>query len=559
MTSVESDPDGESLTRTFYDISQLLESSEDSQARVDRVLALLRALVPYEHAAVLQALPDCEPRLFTAPGTPANARGELLSTISALQARLGEARGPVSELPSNSGMHLAVPLIGVDQVVGLLFVRSADCTYEERHVRALSVVAAKLAAYFSLLRALYLDAERTRQLAQARHAAESANRAKDEFLALVSHELRSPLAPILTWVDALRSNETRENDRRRAFEAIERSVRKQTKLIDDLLELSGVAAATVRLELQAVEPAALIRTAIDAVREQAKHKALRFDVVLDESVTPLIVDPHRLSQIVVSLVANAIKFTPDGGRVEVRLERAGVLARIQVIDSGAGIEPEKLAGLFRRFGQADTSTTRPYGGLGVGLALVKDLVELHGGRVRAESTGGKQGATFTVELPLAGVASELPSGAYASEAALREARALTGIRVLVVDNDRDIGEVLQVVLEGQGALVTIAASAAEALRMMERSLPDVVLSDIAMPGENGYALMRKIIAREGDRAPPAAALSVHAARQDFELAIASGFRTLLGKPVDPDALIAAVASLAKRGDIVTRCSEPSRP
>jgi len=530
----------EPLSRAFYDIALVLESAQDSEARVIRVLERLRSIVPYERCAVLEALPGHEPRLFTVPGTPPAERAQLMATITALLGRLVEEHAQASEVTARSGMHLAVPMIGLDEVVGVLFGRGS--TYEERHVRGLSVVAAKLAAYFSMLRASALDAERTRQLEYARQAAETANRAKDEFLALVSHELRTPLNTIVAWADALRSTETREADRTRAFEAIERSVRTQAKLIEDLLDLSCVANATLRLDLRAVEPAKVIRAAIQPLRLRAEQRSIRLEATLDESVTPLIADRRRLTQVVASLVANAIKFTPDGGHVQVRLERAGVLARIRVIDSGSGISPAILPNLFERFRQADSSSTRAHGGLGVGLALVKDLVELHGGRVRAESPGEERGATFTVELPLAGAA----SGAAAEpEAGHHDEGALAGIRVLVVDDDRDIGEVLQFVLEGQGALVTLAGSAAEALAALERSMPDVLLSDIAMPGETGYDLMRKIVARPGI-APPAAALSAYAPGHDLGKALASGFRMLLAKPVDPEALIAAVAALGGR-------------
>jgi signal transduction histidine kinase/ActR/RegA family two-component response regulator len=529
---------GESLSRAFYDIAQVLESADDSEARVIRVLERLRSLVPYEQCAVLEAVPGHEPRLITTPGTPPEEHARLTATTSALLRRLIEEHGQASEASSSPGTHLAVPLVGLDEVVGVLFVQGTDRVYEGRHVRRLSVVAAKLAAYFSMLRAHAREAERARLLDEARQAAEAANRAKDEFVALVSHELRTPLNTIIAWVDALRAKDTSEADRMRAVEAIERSVRAEAKLIEDLLDLSCIANATLRLDLRAVEPARLIEAAILGFLPLAEKRAIRLEATLDESVTPLIADPHRLGQIVAKLVANAIKFTPDSGRVEVRLERAGLLARIRVIDSGSGISPEVLPNLFERFRQADSSSTRAHGGLGVGLALVKDMVELHGGHVRAESPGEKKGATLTVELPLAGARSNAP--VEASE------RALAGIRVLLVDDDRDICEVLQVVLESQGAVVTVASSAVEALAALERSMPNVVLSDIAMPGETGYDLMRKIVAREGDRAPPAAALSAQPPGRDLEQALASGFQMLLAKPVDPETLIAAVAALAGR-------------
>jgi signal transduction histidine kinase/CheY-like chemotaxis protein len=522
-----------SHSRAFYDIAQLLESAEHPETRVIQVLERLRSLVPYEHCAVLEAQPGSARRLFTVPGTPPAEREELTATITALLSRLAEEHGKSEGAPSPArGTHLAVPLVGLDEVMGVLFVRSAEVAYEEQHVRALSVVAAELAAYFSMLHTRELEAERMRQLDEARHAAEAANRAKDEFLALVSHELRTPLHTILTWADALRSDETGQGDRTRAFAAIERSVRAQAKLIEDLLDLSGVATASLRLDLQAVEPAALIKAAILALRPRAERKSIRVQAVLDESVTPLIADAHRLSQVVANLVANAIKFTPRGGHVEVHLERAGVLARIRVTDSGAGIGPEVLPHLFEPFYQADCSSTRAHGGLGVGLALVKDLVELHGGHVHAESPGREKGATFTVDLPLV--------------AAARPADALAGIHVLIVDDDKDICEVLQFVLEGQGAVIAIAGSAAEALEAIERSMPDVLLSDIAMPGGSGYDLMRDIVARDGAAAPPAAALSAYAPGQDIQRALAAGFRMQLTKPVDSAALISAVAALAGR-------------
>ena len=534
----------EPLSRVFYDIAQLLESADDPEARVIRVLDRLRSMVPYESCAVLQALPAREPRLFTAPETPADERAELTATLTVLLDHLVGEQRQAPKASSSPGMHLAVPLVALDEVVGILFVYRTDGGYGERHVRRLSVVAAKLGAYFSMLRASALEAKRVRQLEALKVAAETANRTKDEFLALVSHELRTPLNTILAWADALRSKETHEADRTRAFEAIERSVRAQAKLIEDLLDLSGIAHATLRLDLRAVEPAKLIKAAILALLPRAEQKSIRLEASFDESVTSLVADPQRLSQVVANLVANAIKFTPQGGRVEVRLERAGGLARIRVNDTGSGIRPELLPKLFERFRQADSSSVRLHGGLGVGLALVKDLVELHGGHVRAESPGEKQGATFTVELPLASGEPEASVRPEAPTGADRDKRALAGVYVLVVDDDSDICEVLQFVLEGQGAVVTVAASAAEALAALERSMPNVLLSDIAMPGETGHDLMRKIMAREGDGAPPAAALSAYALEQDLREALASGFRMLLSKPIDPGALIAAVAALA---------------
>jgi len=558
MTEARSDAgDEDSLSTAYYDIAQVLESAEDSEARVIRVLERLRSLVPYALCAVLAALPAGELRLITLPGTAPEERSRLLGMTTALLDRLVAEHEQTHAAASVPAMHIAVPLVGLDEVVGVLLVEDPSSTYAERHVRRLSVVAAKLAAYFSLLRDAALEAERTRQLEQARQLAETANRAKDEFLALVSHELRTPLNTILVWADALRSNETAVAERMRAFEAIVRSVRAEVKLIDDLLDLSCVAQATLRLNLHAVEPATLIQAALRALRPRAEQKSIRLEAKLDESVTQLIADPQRLSQIVANLVSNAIKFTPPGGQVEVRLERAGLLARIQVLDSGSGIRPEILPNLFERFRTADSSSTRAHGGLGVGLALVKDLVVLHGGQVRAESPGEMRGATFTVDLPLAEAIVGRPAAPERRRCADRRRahkvpatpapqseHTLDGIRVLLVDDDRDIGEVLQFVLESQGAVVSLAGSAAEALAALEGSMPNVLLSDIAMPGETGYDLMRKIVAHRGSNAPPAAALSAYARGQDLREALASGFQMLLTKPIDPAALIRAVKELA---------------
>ena len=261
---------GESLTPMFYDIALLFESAEDAESRVMRALERLRSLVPYEQCAVLEALPGRELRLVTLPGTPPAERAELTATTTALLGRLIEQRAQAVEVPSIRGGHLAVPLVGLDEVVGVLFVRGPDGDYNERDVRRLSVVAAKLAAYLCMLRASALAAERARQLDEARQAAETANRAKDEFLALISHELRTPLNTILAWTDALRSTEATEAERARALEAIERSVLAETKLIEDLLDVSSVARAAIRLELRAVEPASLIEGALRTLRPRAE-------------------------------------------------------------------------------------------------------------------------------------------------------------------------------------------------------------------------------------------------------------------------------------------------
>lgn len=548
MTSGTDTLGKESPSQAFYDIAQLLESAEDSGARVMRVLARLRSLVPYTRCAVLDAPEGAQPRLMAPAETTAVERAALETGTLALFHRLVVPSGRAIEEPTFIGHHLAVPLVGLDRVVGVLLVERRDGEYEEHHLRALSVVAAKLAAYLSMLHAFTREAARTAELAHAKLAAEAADRAKGEFLALVSHELRTPLTSIMAWSDALRSKDLPQVERLRAINGIERAVRTQAKLVADLLDLAGKASATLRLDLHQVNPAQVIKDAISKLAPRAKQKSIELKVELDESVRPLLADPYRLSQVVVSLVSNAIKFTPNGGKVEVRLEREGLLARIRVLDSGTGISGALLPKLFEPFSSLDTSSTREHGGLGVGLALVKHLVELHGGRVSVESPGTPHGCTFTVELPLAEAgrapAETTPRSGNAFAALGGARRRLDGIHVLVVDDDRDIGEVLQFVLEAQGALVSVARSAKEALAALTHSMPHVLLSDLAMPEGSGYELMRNIVAREGQRAPPAAALSAYAPGQDLGEALSAGFRMLLEKPIDSETLIRAVTTLA---------------
>jgi signal transduction histidine kinase/ActR/RegA family two-component response regulator len=533
------------LSRTLYDMAQVLESAEGSEQRVLHVVDLLRQLVPYDQCALLEAQPGSDPRLVVVPEAPPGERALLMDTLMSLFGQLLEDNGRAPEVPPGpSGAQLAVPLVGLDQVIGVLLVRGAEGAYQGRHLRALSVVGAKVAAYLTMLRARAEDAERARQLEEARLAAETANRAKDEFLALVSHQLKTPLTSTLSWVHVMRSPDLREADRARAVEAIERNLRAQAKLIDDLLDLSCLAAAELRLDLRAVEPAGLIKAAVEDLRPRAAQRSIQLKAALDRSVR-LLVDPDRLDRVVAILLGNAIQSTPKGGQVEVHLDRAGANARIQVTDSGQGISPESLPHLFERFPQGGGSRARTYGG--VGLPIVKLLVELHGGRVRAESPGEEKGATFTVELPLAGAAADLPARPEAPDAGGRgEKRALTGIRVLVVDDDAEIRQALRFLLESYGASVTAAGSVAEALAALQRSMPDVLLCDVALPGESGYDLMRKLSAREGGPALPAASLSGFSREQDRQQALAAGFRMHLAKPVEPEALIAAVARLAGR-------------
>ncbi len=392
----------ELLGRTLYDTAQVLESAEGAEERMLRALELLGQILPYDQCALLEGELGFAPRVLVIPAMPRAERGELTAALLKLFGKLLEehtrAPGPPSK---GSESHLAVPLIGLDDVIGVLFVRRGEGAYEKLHLQILSVVAANLAAYLMMLRARDAESQRARELAKARLAAEMASRAKEGFLKLVSLELKTPLAAALGWVRILRSKELPEAERFRAVEAIERSVRAQAQLVEDLLDLAFIG-TEVRLDLRPIEPAKSIEAAIDGLRSLAKQRSIRLEATLDPSVQPLVADPERLDEILTILLANAIKFTPDGGRVEIRLEPAGAGARIQVIDAGKGIGPDRLPHVFDRFTQKDKLTR---------LAIAKHLVELHGGSIRAESAGEEKGSTFTVELRPAGFPAQVTTSA----------------------------------------------------------------------------------------------------------------------------------------------------
>jgi len=398
-----------------------------------------------------------------------------------------------------------------------------------------------------------IEAERAELLAReqaARAEAELANRAKDEFLATLSHELRTPLSAILIWARLLRSGRLDAEAKGRALDVIERNTKLQARLIEDLLEVSRIIAGKLRLELAPVDLAAMVESAIDAVRAAADAKEITLQCELDHNVGPMRGDRSRLQQIVWNLVANAIKFTPSGGRVTVRLERDGHAALITVRDTGIGIQAEFLPHIFERFRQADSTSTRVHGGLGLGLAIVRHLVEMHGGTVAAASPGEGQGATFTVRLPIAPRSIETGDAAWLSTLARRSGTSfvsLDGIHVLLVEDESDMRESVAMSLELCGARVTGVGSAAEALEILDRDPPDVILCDIGMPDEDGYALVRRIRARGvGDGGQtPAVALTAYARDEDRNRALAAGFQTHVPKPVEPGEIARVVAELCR--------------
>ena len=376
----------------------------------------------------------------------------------------------------------------------------------------------------------------------ARRDAESANRAKDDFLATLSHELRTPISAVLGWAQVLTTVQRDEATLHRALESIERNARQQVQLIDDLLDLSRIVAGKLRLDTRVVDLGPVLLAALETVRPAAQAKEIQITSHLESGTCVVMGDPDRLQQILWNLLSNAVKFTPRQGRIEVRLDRLDSRVQIQVIDNGAGIPPELIRVIFDRFRQADATTSRLHGGLGLGLAIVRHLVELQGGTVSAESPGAGQGATFRVMLPLVPVRIARPE--MVDEPRQHEGPRCDGVRVLVVDDEADGRELVARFLKSAGATVETAASAAEALATVDREPFQVIVSDLAMPGEDGLALVRAIRAR-GLRTP-VVALTAHAGAKMRVQALMAGFNTYIAKPVEPAELTAVVVQLAEQ-------------
>lgn len=382
---------------------------------------------------------------------------------------------------------------------------------------------------------------------KAREQAEVANRIKDEFLTVLSHELRSPLNPILGWAKLLQTRKFDEQATNRALATIERNAKLQVQLIEDLLDVSRILRGKMVLDVRPVNLAATIEAALETVRLAATSKGIQLQVRIAPNMGLVSGDSTRLQQVVWNLFSNAIKFTPSGGRVDVRLEQNASHAQILVSDTGKGIKPEFLPYVFEYFRQEDGKTTRQFGGLGLGLAIVRHLVELHGGTVQAESQGEGQGATFTVKLPLTAIAKETDRDGEQ----LSTACSLSQLGILVVDDEADMRELLMTILEQYGAQVKVAASAAEALRVLEQFKLDVLISDIGMPEVDGYMLMRQV-----RRLPPeqggliqAIALTAYAGELSKQQALEAGFQRHLPKPTDPSELVQTIAALISRSCI----------
>ena len=389
-----------------------------------------------------------------------------------------------------------------------------------------------------------LEAERA-----ARTESQRASLMKDEFLATLSHELRTPLSAILGWSQLLSSGSMERDEVKEGLETIERNARVQTQLIEDLLDMNRIISGKVRLDVQRMDLADVVDAAVNSIRPAAEAKGIRLQKVVDPLAGPISGDPGRLQQIVWNLLSNAVKFTPKGGKVEVIVERVNSHVEITVNDSGRGIKPEFLPHVFERFRQADASTTRQYGGLGLGLSIVKQLVELHGGHIRATSAGEGLGATFIVSLPMAAVQGdekrEHPTSRYYSALECEDIK-LDDLRVLVIDDEPDARELIRRVLSQCNAQVITAASAEEGLRILQAERPNVIVSDVGMPEKDGYQFIREVrslSASDGGRTP-AIALTAFARSEDRTRAMRAGYQMHISKPIEPQELIATVGSLA---------------
>ena len=410
------------------------------------------------------------------------------------------------------------------------------------HVQELSRYISELQRSEEAREQLLLRAER------ARNDAEAANRIKDEFLATLSHELRTPLTSLLGWSSVLRESRRDEKVLAQGLEAIDRNARVQAQLIDDLLDVSRIVSGKLNLDVRPLDISSVTRAAINVVQPAADAKGITLDYWAQPGLGAISADSARLQQIIWNLLSNAVKFTPHGGKISVRVERDGPNAKVTIIDTGQGIEREFLPRVFDRFRQADSSTTRSFGGLGLGLAIVRHLVELHGGTVSADSDGVGKGATFSASFPLLSDRAEPVTILHSGENHASEFRSLNGLRVLLVDDEIETREIISTVVERTGAEVKTCTSAREALTELTAWRPDVILSDIAMPDEDGYSFIGRVRAlphNEGG-ATPAAALTAYAREEDRKQALAAGYQMHIAKPIGAGQLVTMIAKLAGR-------------
>jgi signal transduction histidine kinase/DNA-binding response OmpR family regulator len=581
----------------LIDLGQDLAAERDPEQVLEKFCSAAREIVGAEHAGVgvladngqtLRYYCHCDvcergDSLSAAPQASESVLGQLIAEGRPL--RLSDAAETLEaeHLASpriSMRSFLGAPILAPDNAYGWLYLTNKlDAEeFSEADERLAVTLATQVSASYENAR-LYTEAqrhatelqqevaerkqaeeERARLLIReqaARAEAERANRTKDEFLATLSHELRTPLTAILGWTHLIRGGNLDTSMMARALETIERNARSQSQLIDDLLDVSRIITGKLSLDFHPVEVSSIIEATIDTVRPMAEAKSIRVQPLLKTSHCMVSGDPARLQQVVWNLFSNAVKFTPEGGHVEVGLMCDDRHVELEVRDTGQGISAEFLPYIFDRFRQADGTTTRKHGGLGLGLAIVRHLVELHGGTIRAQSDGDGQGSTFTLSLPLATDAKTKNSnGAPEPDAtpkadegpSLAKSATLQGLRILIVDDEADTRELVQEVLVRQGAEVRASGSVAEALRTLKAWHADLLVSDIGMPSEDGYELIRRVRKLDAGQNGqiPAVALTAYAGADDVTRALAAGFQTHLAKPVDPKALIETVARVAGR-------------
>ncbi len=484
------------------------------------------------------------------PNSRAVRTGQIIITDDYSKIRHGVATVPVGtdngRLPLSS---LVAPMSVMGRIVGTIEVQSYERgAYAEEHVTAMRMAANLAAVAIENMRLFEHES-------QARATAEESNRIKDEFLATLSHELRTPLTAVLGWARLLRDRELDEQTSQHALDIIERNARAQKQIIEDILDVSRIITGKTRLDVRPVELEPLIEAAIESVRPAAAAKEIDLQLVRAHEVVAVSGDAARLQQVVWNLLSNAVKFTPHGGHIEVRLSHEDHHARIEINDSGEGISRDFLPYVFDRFRQADGSSTRRHGGLGLGLAIVRHLVELHGGTVKAESKGENEGSTFIVNMPMLvdtmeseTAQEQAKQGASGGSSTDERLPNLEGLRVLVVDDEPDALEYLRAVLERSRAEVTSAQSATEALASLESLRPDIIVSDIGMPDVDGYDFVRSLRALPAERGGslPAIALTAYARSEDRLRALREGFQMHIPKPFEPSELVMIVASLTGR-------------
>lgn len=479
------------------------------------------------------------------PNSRAVRTGEVVITDNYMDSQRGHPTvvvGPDNGLRPETSM--AVPMAVMGRIIGTIEVQSYQPgVYRHEHATAMSMAANLTAVAIENVRLLKL--ERT-----ARQAAEESNRLKDEFLATVSHELRTPLTAILGWSRLLEDGSVDDKVRKQAIETICRNAKAQAQIVDDILDVSRIITGNLYLDMHPIELAPVLKNAINVVRPTADAKGIKIEVRFDAVPAMVSGDTNRLQQVIWNLLSNAIKFTNTGGRVTVRLSQIGSSVEIVVSDTGQGISREFMPYVFDRFRQADSTTTRRHGGLGLGLAIARHLVEIHGGTIKAESAGEGRGATFTINLPVIEAAMKPAVFAEAREqnGAAVAPQLLSGVNVLLVDDDYDTLNLLTTALTRRQATVTAVSSAGEAIKAIRRRRPDVLVSDIAMPDEDGYGLIEKIRSLEANETEsiPAVAITAYAKDEDRERALSSGFHIYLAKPVELTELISVVARAARR-------------